>query len=346
MPVRASVEAWIRGRLPRGSRARRRLAAVGSTLKRLRRSWRTPVARVLAVLLPASVLRDARFFGLWERRGLHVVRRHFYSPVPDSDTLATYDFERETSPAGLDWRESDQLDLLAKFESTFRDEYARFPRERGEVEHEFTLANSSFGPVDAEILYCMIRHHRPAVILEIGSGHSTRLAAQAARANGAAGHATELIAIEPYPDRVLRRGIPGVTHVIAAPAQEVPLEEFERLRANDILFIDSSHVVKTGSDVQYEFLEILPRLQPGVLIHVHDIYLPREYPRRWVLEGRTFFNEQYLLQAFLSFNASFAVVWAGHYMHLRHPERLREAFPSYAGEPPVDTVSSFWMRRT
>ena len=124
----------------------------------------------------------------------------------------------------------------------------------------------------------MIRQFHPRRIIEIGAGHSTLLSAQALRENARLGEGGgELISIEPYPNNVLQRGVPGLTELIQSEVQRVPLERFAALEANDILFIDSSHVVQIDSDVNYEFLEILPRLKAGVILHIHDIYLPREY---------------------------------------------------------------------
>lgn len=153
----------------------------------------------------------------------------------------------------------------------------------------------------------------------------------------------ELITIDPYPNEVIKQGFPGLTRLIAQRVQDVELQQFNGLGENDILFIDSTHVLTIGSDVRYLFLEILPRLAKGVLVHVHDIVLPAEYPRKWVLEEYRFWNEQYLLQAFLAFNTNFEVLWAGSYMHLRHPDRLEEAFPSY--NRAARWPGSFWMRR-
>jgi hypothetical protein len=152
----------------------------------------------------------------------------------------------------------------------------------------------------------------------------------------------DFTAIEPHPAPDIRAGFPGLTRLLERRAQDVPLETFGALGENDVLFIDSSHVLAIGSDVQYEFLEIIPRLRPGVLVHVHDIFLPAEYPKRWVVDGR-FWDEQYLLQAFLAFNNSFEVLWAGHWMHLTHPEQLRAAFSTY--DPAKAAPGSFWMRR-
>jgi hypothetical protein len=126
----------------------------------------------------------------------------------------------------------------------------------------------------------------------------------------------------------------------------LPISE---LKENDILFIDPSHVLKIGNDVQYEYLEILPRLNKGVIVHVHDIFIPCNYPKKWVLEKHRFWNEQYLFQAFLAFNNAFEVLWGGSYMHLRHPDKLEEAFNSYNRKTiwsgHVLGATSFYLRK-
>jgi predicted O-methyltransferase YrrM len=280
-------------------------------------------------------------FDFWQSLGVHVTRAHFYHPIPDTRRLPESLWARRSEMVGVDMREAAQLRLLESFRRAYAEEYDALPRKKTEDPTQFYFGNPFFPPVDAEILYCMIRSSRPKSVVEIGSGYSTLLAAQAARRNAEEGHPCAVTAIEPFPSQFLRQGIPGVT-LVAAEAQSMPLARFEELEENDILFIDSSHALRTGGDVQYEFLEILPRLKRGVLVHVHDIFLPGEYPRAWVMEDHRFWNEQYLLQAFLAFNDSFQVEWGGAYMHLRHPEDLRRAFKTYdsAGSP-----GSFWIRR-
>jgi hypothetical protein len=137
--------------------------------------------------------------------------------------------------------------------------------------------------------------------------------------------------------------VPGLARIVREPLQDVDLAVFERLERNDILFIDSTHVLKTGSDVQLEYLEILPRLASGVIVHIHDIFLPAEYPKAWLTDEHIFWNEQYLLQAFLAFNKGFEVLWAGSFMHLNHSDKLRDSFPGYA--PERSWPGSFWLRR-
>ena len=142
----------------------------------------------------------------------------------------------------------------------------------------------------------------------------------------------------------MKNGFPGLSQLVLSKIQDVPLSEFCSLEENDILFIDSSHVLKVGSDVQHEYLEILPRLKKGVIVHCHDIFLPEEYPKNWVLNNYVFWNEQYLLQAFLSFNESFKVLWAGNYMHLMHSDKLEQIFSSYKKDKVMP--GSFWMAKT
>jgi predicted O-methyltransferase YrrM len=337
------VREALRRRFPSRSAPRRAARALARARKRLRRRLLDRIAPLAAPLLPGRLLRDRRYFALWERRGFHALPVHFTSPVPDTRALPPALWERTSAAVGIDWNERAQLALLATLRDAYRAEYDAFPTERSDDPFRFTLANASFGPIDAEVLHAMVRHLEPRRVIEIGSGHSTLLIAAALERNRAEGHPGELIAIEPYPDRRLARGFPGLSRLIAQPVQDVPLAEFEALGARDILFIDSSHVLKIGSDVQVEWLEIVPRLAPGVVVHVHDIFLPAEYPRTWVLDAHRFYGEQYLLQAFLAFNRAFEVLWAAQYMCLRHPEAVRGAFRSVAGRPL--SAGSFWIRR-
>jgi predicted O-methyltransferase YrrM len=200
-----------------------------------------------------------------------------------------------------------------------------------------------FGPVDAEILYSMIRHFKPKNIFEIGSGFTTFLMARAVLKNKNEGHDCKLISHDPYSNEIIKQKFPGFSELKDRKVEEADLNEFLELEANDLLFIDSSHALRIGGDVWFEYLKILPRLKPGVIIHIHDIFLPAEYPREWVLKYFRFWNEQYLLQAFLTLNDSFEVLWAGHYVHSKFPEKLESAFNSYDRKK-IGPVS-FWIRR-
>jgi hypothetical protein len=287
------------------------------------------------------ILQDPRYFELWEKNGFHITPNSFAHPIPDTRELKDDLWDRHSEMVGVDFAETRQVSLLELLASKFRSEYEQFPREKTDVPHQYYLDNPYFISVDAEILYCMIRHFKPSRIFEIGSGFSTFLAAQAVRQNEMEGSPCELVAFEPYPNDVLKGGFPGLSRLIETKIENAQASEFARLKENDILFIDSSHSLKIGSDVYCEFLEIIPRLNKGVIIQVHDIFLPAEYPKDWVLKNHEFYNEQYLLHAFLAFNQSFEVLWAGSFMHLKHPQELRAAFDSYHGGWP----GSLWMRK-
>jgi predicted O-methyltransferase YrrM len=296
----------------------------------------------LASHLPARLFTAPALFGLYEQRGWHITPVHYYQPIPDSRELSSALWSTNCSMGGVDLNERFQMELLRTFESLFRSEYDCFPPSSDDP-LRFHFGQTSFCSVDAEILYCMIRHFKPRRMIEVGSGMSTLLAAEAIRKNETQGYPCSFTAIEPYPREFLRHGVPGLTELLEAKVQSVPIERFCALEANDIVFIDSSHVVKIGGDVVYEFLELLPRLKPGVIVHYHDIFLPAEYPKSWVLEERRFWTEQYLLQAFLAFNSAFEVLIAGSFLHLYHSAQLKAAFSSY--DPANLWPGSFWMRR-
>jgi Methyltransferase domain len=305
------------------------------------------VARDLAARAIAPLLRrlahDPKYFELWQSHGFHVGSVHYYQPIPDTRGLPLSLWNRISDLPGVDMREEQQKQLLSDIAANFKHEYTAIPEGASTQEFHYYLGNLAFEAVDAEMLFGLIRLLKPRRLYEIGSGFSTLLTADALRRNRVDGYSCRFIAIEPYASAELEAKLPPDVELWRVPIQEVSLDEFESLCENDILFIDSSHVCKIGSDVQFEFLEILPRVRPGVVVHIHDIFMPVEYPKQWVLDEHLFWNEQYLLQTFLSFNTTFEVLWAGQWMHIKHPDLLMKAFPSYkAGVSPV----SFWLRRT
>jgi predicted O-methyltransferase YrrM len=283
-------------------------------------------------------------FQIFERFGFHITLNHFYEPIPDTRTLKDDIWSKQSELVGIDANEEAQMDLLSQLSHKFKEEYSNLLTTRTTAPFRSFADNQTFTSLDGEIYYCMIRHFKPKRIIEIGSGYSTLLGAQAVLKNKEEhGMDTDLIAVEPYPIDFLARGFDGLSELVRVKAEDVELSEFGKLKENDILFIDSSHVLRIGGDVQYIFLEVLPRLNNGVLVHFHDIFFPMEYPKQWVLEDHRFWNEQYFLQAFLSFNSAFEVLWAGNYMHLRHPKKLEGAFSSYDRD--TASPSSFWIRK-
>jgi hypothetical protein len=279
----------------------------------------------------------AEVFRRWERHGFHVTPVHFYQPIPDTRSLPETLWERPSQLAGIAMNESTQLELLRKHFEKFRDEYERLPTKSPAKENGFYVNNTLFGGVDALVAYCMVRYFQPELIIEVGSGFSSLVLGEAAKKNKRSG----IICIEPFPRKFLRDGFPTLQSLIEKQVQDIETEFFSELKSGDILFIDSSHTVKMGSDVNYLFLEVLPRLRPGVIVHVHDIFLPFEYRRDWVLDECRFWTEQYLLQAFLALNSEFEVLMANSYLKHYHEEDLKAAFPAldrWVG-------GSFWMRR-
>lgn len=268
-------------------------------------------------------------FRILQPMGLHLVRNHFYEPVPDTRRLREKIWTCKSDLVGVKMEQEQQLRLLDEVFLKYMDE-CRFPMDT-KIPYEFHFGNDYFEALDAEVLYCFVRHFKPKKVIEIGSGNSTYIIARAAIVNEEDGVETEVISIDPYPNAVIAKGIIGLTTLINRHVEEVNLETFQELDESDILFIDSSHVVKIGNDVVYEYLEILPHLKKGVLIHIHDIFLPVEYPKQWVIGEHKFWTEQYLLQAFLAFNDSFQVIWASSFMSMGHKEKLEAIFPSWKG---------------
>jgi hypothetical protein len=306
------------------------------------------IAQFIAAVVPRCI--QSKIFGqifpLWERHGFHVTPVHFYQPIPDTRSLPETLWSRPSELIGIDMNQRAQLNLLRTF-SKFRDEFDRFPTAPPAERDRFYLGNGLFDGVDALVAYCMVRHFQPRLIIEVGSGFSSLALGEASSKNGFA----PIICIEPSPRDFLRRGFPGLQTLIEKNVQEINLEFFSQLQSGDILFIDSSHAVKIGGDVNYLFLEILPRLKPGVIVHVHDIFLPFEYRRDWVMDEFRFWSEQYLLQAFLSFNLEFEILMANRYVAHKYVDDLKVAFANLANLEAGRPASvrwrggSFWMRR-
>ena len=307
------------------------------------------IAQFIAKVAP-HCLQSGKFieiFQLWERHGFHVTPVHFYQPIPNTQTLPETLWNRPSKLVGIDMNDAVQLDLLRNHFPRFHREYEQWPTKPTGESGRFYLRKRPFGGTDALAAYCMFRHFQPRLIIEVGSGFSSLVAGEALAKN----KDSALICIEPFPREFLRTGFPGLRSLIEKKVQEVEVEFFSQLESGDILFIDSSHTVKIGGDVNYLFLEVLPRLKPGVIVHVHDIFLPFEYRRDWVVDEFRFWNEQYLLQAFLTLNSEFEVLMANRYLAHKYLEDLKAAFPTLENLKANLASSvrwdggSFWMRR-
>ena len=266
------------------------------------------------------------------RIGLQVVVKSFYSPIPDLASLPAETWERKSDLAGIEF----DLDEQVAFLERHRPYLAEFLPPPG-----YSFDNGSYGPVDADVLYAIVRAAKPERIVELGSGQTTLIIAAANRLNGGEGRDAEYRSYDPYPG-VVKPGLPGVTELSRTPAEHLPVEVFTSLKEGDLLVVDTTHTVKTGGDVNHIVLDVLPRLQLGVLVHFHDIFLPWEYPRKWAEDYGLYWAEQYLLQAFLSLNSGYEVVCALYALARRYPERLRELVGSWRdGVVP----GAFWVRR-
>jgi len=285
-----------------------------------------------------------RPFDVAERMGLHIMPVHYYSPVPDTRAIPEKVWAPRAAATGIDLRLDAAGERAAPFAEDYGAEYRAFAAEPTSDPRAFTLANKGFGAGDAEIYYSMLRRFKPRRVIEIGCGNSTLVAAMALRKNREEGHAPlSYTCIEPYLPDYLRPLPDPSMKVVEAGVQSIPIEEFASLQAGDFLFIDSTHVAAVGSDVVYEFLEILPRLNPGVVVHVHDIFLPHEYPRDWIMDKRFFWNEQYLLQAFLLHNDEYEILMPLHALTVADRASMAARIPSLANEKA--RPASFWMRK-
>ncbi|HMI77718.1 MAG TPA: class I SAM-dependent methyltransferase [Ferruginibacter sp.] len=256
---------------------------------------------------------------------------HFYSPLVLIDDIKKREFEIWKDAAkegikGIDLRTDEQIKLIKSF-TQFYDEIPFKPTKQANIRYQFE--NGFYSYTDGIILYSMIRHFKPKNIIEIGSGFSSAVMLDTNELFF--NNEINLTFIEPYPDRlhsIMTENDKITTTIIQSNVQAVSIDSFEKLRAGDILFIDSTHVAKTGSDVNYILFEILPSLQSGVLIHFHDVFYPFEYPKEWVFEGRSW-NEDYFLKAFLMYNDKFEIKLFSEYIHKHHKNAFENMPLSY-----------------
>ena len=278
-------------------------------LKRFAADWMVPVADLMLaplVLVAALLMKIVRRFGIWRmpvskaifnRVGVYPIRDHYYEPMFNYPAHLIRSLREERQLPGIDMNETAQLELLARFD--YADELKRLPLTQSDVK-SFYYGNPNFVQGDAECLYSLIRLYKPKRIIEIGSGFSTMLACEALAQNqrGDAAYRCRHICIEPYEMGWLN-DVSGI-EVLRQRVEQMDKQLFLELEENDILFIDSSHMIRPQGDVLCEYLEILPTLRPGVLVHIHDIFTPRDYPDEWLIDEVKLWNEQYLLEAFLS----------------------------------------------
>ncbi len=273
---------------------------------------------------------------------------HFYSPIVSPKEI----LNREAQVYGnvprtlsdIDVKEEKQVELMELFASEYYKDIS-FPIEYTPG-YRYFYNNKYFIHADATTLFCMLRHIKPKHVIEVGSGFSS--AVMLDTNDLFLNKATKFTFIEPYPDRLyslIKVEDRSNCEIVVKNLQDVPVETFEKLGENDILFIDSSHVSKTGSDVNYFLFDIFPRLKPGVIIHIHDIFYPFEYPKEWVIygNGRFGWNEIYLIRAFLMNQTKYEFVFQNDFIQTFHKDWLVNNMPNYVNH---GRGGSLWLRKT
>jgi predicted O-methyltransferase YrrM len=282
------------------------------------------------------------------KRGALPVPLHYYQPVFDSAMVPSSVWERRHDMPGVGFREENQLGLLR--------ELGRFGEECDWPEHptpgepaRYYWNNASFSYASACLLHAMVRFLKPSKVIEVGAGMSTLVFDGALAANEHHdGRHGKLVTIDPYPTQAVEHLPADRRKLIASEVEAVPLSEFGSLGRGDILFIDSSHVVRTGGDVNFLYLDVLPRLVSGVVVHIHDIQLPYEYHRTYSAQQEApkfFWTEQYLLHAFLTLNPQYEVLLAGYFLHREHEHELSVSFPGFRPDRHRATTSFYIQRQ-
>ena len=318
-------------------------------LKAALQAVRVPIDFVLVLFsIPSAlILLGYRKFGSWrlpmttrvlKKIGLFPIRAHYYEPLFQNSAFSS-PLSQDRSLPGIDWNQPKQLAFLGRL--TFRSELVQMKWDESPVApNGFYVHNPSFASGDADYFYQFLRATKPRRVIEIGSGYSTKVAMQALRRNAEeSGIEAIHTCIEPYEMNWLESFVQ--IEVIRRKVEDCDLDWSKGLRDGDLLFVDSSHMVRPQGDVLKEYLDIFPRLASGVYIHVHDIFSPKDYPRQWVVDEVRFWNEQYLLEALLSNSDRYEVIGALNYLKHSHYDRMKEVCPYLTVER---EPGSFYMR--
>jgi hypothetical protein len=283
-----------------------------------------------------------RYQRVLDKLGFSIIRIHYYEPIYRASDVPSTIEDARSLPA-IDFNVDGQLALISRF--NVQCELLEIPLDKPN-ETSFGHLNKAYAFGDAESFYSMIRLLKPRRIYEIGSGQSTLLARKALAINQRedGNYVCDHVCVEPFEYDWLNDL--GVT-IIRQRVENVELTLFDKLESGDFLFIDGSHVIRPHGDTLREFNEILPRLAPGIYIHFHDIFSPFNYPKEWLVDARTMWDEQYLLESFLSFNSEYEVVLAVNWLKHNCRDQFRAAFPVTASHPDhfARHPGAFWIRR-
>jgi len=271
------------------------------------------------------------------RAGLVVLPNHYYTPIADVHELRRLrkSWANRSAMIGVDMNVAEQAGELLKMVKPYEPEY------RGNAAYKEGTAKAfgpGFGYIEAQCLHGVLRALKPRRICEVGSGVSTYCTLRALERNESEGHVARLTCIEPNPSKFLRTMQSKKSlELIEQPVQAVDPGFFQKLEAGDLLFIDTTHVVKPGGEVIYLYLEVLPRLRPGVIVHIHDIYFPYLYQRDLLQLTSLFqWSETALLLALLVNNSRLGVLFCLSLLHYDAPAVLSSVFPEYAPQPAED----------
>ena len=272
---------------------------------------------------------------------------HYYSPIPDLDDIkkrrASIFKKDGIDLKGIDLHKEEQFALLQQFSDYYKEIPYNF-NSQAPGKTRYQVNGIWYKYSDAVMLYSVMRHFKPGHIIEVGSGYSSAIMLDTN--DLFLGSKTDVTFIDPYPERLLsllKDEDKTKYKVISDIIQDVDIALFKELESNDILFIDSSHISKTGSDLNHILFEILPVLKPGVLIHFHDIFYPFELPESWVLERKWFWNENYILRAYLTGNKDYDIINFNTYLHREYREWFSNNMPACL----VDEAGtgSIWIRK-
>lgn len=308
----------------------------------------------LQALTGIQLLRSSKwydgYFGQWrqhfrhaENLGLHILPVHYYSPIPDTRVASAHALKAD--PASLQIDLDLSLVRLEQLLTAHKPPVEDWLTKRPPAEQRYSFQNNAYLAGDAEILHAMISEHRPRRIVEIGCGNSSLIISEALDALRVKDNAfkCEYTCIEPYPPSYLQPPPRSVSRFESTMLQDIPLDYFGKLEAGDVLFIDSSHVLAKGSDVAHLYLKIMPVIRPGVIIHVHDIFLPFDYPDTWLTRHYFFWNEQYLLHGMLLFGTAFKILMPTFALAKLKRDAFSKLLPST--DNATDPPSSFWMMK-
>jgi hypothetical protein len=277
----------------------------------------------------------------YDKLKIHILYDHYYEPLINPKSVINKRSLETKRDLKLNFDIPSQINLVNSFD--FKKELIDL--EKAEIKNvpKYYYQNSNFESGDSEFYYSLIRKLKPSKIIEIGSGNSTKVALHALNKNKIEfSKEFTLTCIEPYE-------APWINEVkeinlIRKKVECVDIEIFSQLSENDILFIDSSHIIRPQGDVVFEILSILPLVKKGVYIHIHDIFTPYDYCYNWLVNYRLFWNEQYILEAYLLDNPNIEIIASLNYLSHDHAEVLSEAFPNYKQRKGCD-LGSFWIKK-